>query len=121
MRRGLKKQMALSWTRGATRKRHQVAGLVAKGEQEWHHAVIPHGGWGKHVPDQIKNASWNLKALEQETHRRIHGVFNELPGFNPVKRTWIGTPDHIKAGAAAVTGHGINAASHHVVERRHGR
>jgi len=30
--------------------------------EEVHHWLIPRNGWGRAVPDKIKNAAWNLKA-----------------------------------------------------------
>ena len=130
MRRGLEKQLALSWTRRAVRGRLQTAGLVRKGAlqdgvkiaaQELHHGVIPHGGWGKFIPDQIKNASWNLKVLEQETHRRIHGAFKGLPRFNPIKRTWVGTPDHVKKVTGIVMANAAKAGADHIEGKSHVR
>jgi hypothetical protein len=128
--RGITKQMGLSWTQRAVRGRLQTAGLVRKAMkvgletipgQELHHIAIPHGGWGKTIPDQIKNASWNLKALEQETHRRIHTAFNGKPRFNPIERTWHGTSGPMKRAAAVVVAHGAKVAATQVDGKEHVR
>lgn len=93
-----------SW--GATRKWLGKAGLAEKG-QHMHHALIPNNGWGKKIPDVIKNQPWNLKATESPLHHtRIHGRSLKfgLPQFNALERYWHGTPTWWKAanGSAVV-------------------
>lgn len=80
----------------ATRSWMGRRGLIDKG-MEGHHALIPNGGWGKNVPERIKNQPWNITALPKETHRRIHSKFGGQPRYPVLERTWIGTPTWGKA------------------------
>ena len=76
-----------------------------------HHGIIPQNGWGKVVPEYIKNQPWNIKALDPVTHRRIHGRPTidgvTLPRFNRVERIWHGTPSWTKPAAVAVAGDAV--------------
>ena len=76
-----------------------------------HHGIIPQNGWGKMVPDYIKNQPWNIKALDPVTHRRIHGSPTvdglKLPRFNRAERIWHGTPSWTKPATAAVAGDAV--------------
>jgi hypothetical protein len=82
-------------------------GYLKPGEHG-HHGIIPQGGWGKAVPDYIKNQPWNIKALDPVTHRRIHGRATvdgvKAPRFNPAERVWRGTPTWTKPAAASGAG-----------------
>lgn len=96
-----------SHTWGATRKWLGKTARAIK-HQPVHHALIPNGGWGKFVPEAIKNQPWNLKALESSLeHIRIHGRSRkfDLPQFNAIERYWRGTPGWWKAANASVVGH----------------
>lgn len=90
-----------------------VAPRVGVGARKWmatngligakevgHHAYIPQRGWGKRVPDAIKNQPWNIKALDPITHRRVHTratvVGGMLPRFNALERFWHGTTPFAK-------------------------
>jgi hypothetical protein len=111
---------AKSWSWSSARSRLRDAGVVKPGH-EAHHVYIPQNGWGKAVPGSIKHRSWNIKSLEEETHRRIHSAFNGLPRFSPFDRYWHGTYSSMKTVPAAVLGHTvgrvvneINPATRHV-------
>lgn len=87
-------------------------GLLKPGEHG-HHGIIPQNGWGKAVPDFIKNQPWNIKGLDPVTHGRIHGRYTvdgvKLPRFNPVERVWRGTPTWTKPAAAGAAGGAVRA------------
>lgn len=97
-----------SHTWGATRKWMGKNGLLEPG-QHGHHGMIPRGGWGKIVPDSIKNQPWNITAMPTPVvHGRIHGPYAGLPQYGRVERYWRGTPDwaktaHIWAPTGAAT------------------
>jgi hypothetical protein len=87
--------------------------------QPVHHWAIPQGGWGKYVPDVIKNQLWNLKPLKDAVeHGRIHGRYTvdgvRLPQFPPIERFWKATPDWFKAANVSVPGHAGTAIGLHV-------
>jgi RHS repeat-associated protein len=66
----------------------------AEAGQQVHHWAIPRNGWGKEIPDWLKNQPWNLMPMESaELHQAIHG-WGELGEFG---RFWSGTPDWFKA------------------------
>lgn len=77
--------------------------------QHGHHAVVPNGGWGKVIPDAIKNQPWNIKGMESaEQHGRIHGPYKGKPQFNRAERYWYGTPTWWKAANASALTHGLS-------------
>jgi hypothetical protein len=82
------------------------AGYFAPGEQG-HHWLIPQNGWGKYVPDAIKNHPINIKPLPKDVHKRIHSAdrVNGLPRYNPVERLVHGTPTWVKGDAAVSAAH----------------
>ncbi len=92
----------MAW--GASRARLARDGFFKAG-QEGHHWLIPQGGWGKAIPDAIKNQEWNINALDQAIHRRIHSRFQGQPRFNIFDRYWYGTPDPVKRVTASGVGH----------------
>jgi hypothetical protein len=73
-----------------------------------HHWAIPKGGWGKAVPDWLKNQPWNIVGLDPVTHGRVHGRYTvngvKLPQFSVPERLWHGTPDWFKAGSVSAAG-----------------
>lgn len=80
--------------------------------QHVHHALVPNRGWGKAVPDFIKNQPWNLKAMESSLdHVRIHSNSRQfgLPQFNSLGQYWHGTPTWWKAANASAAGHSVQA------------
>jgi hypothetical protein len=95
----------------AVRKWMGDEGLLESG-QHGHHWLIPQNGWGKNVPDWIKNHPLNIKPLpDAVTHWRIHHGVGDLPRFNPAQRYWFGTPDWVKAATGSATGHAVDAAN----------
>jgi hypothetical protein len=99
-----------------TRKWLGQKGLAEKG-QHAHHALIPNGGWGKAVPDIVKNQPWNFKMTETPLHHiRIHGASRKfgLPQFNAVERYVHGTPRWWKAANGSAVGHGVQAIVDHL-------
>ena len=80
--------------------------------QAGHHWGIPQGGWGKLVPDWIKNQPWNIKPMpSSEIHGRIHGRYLGKPRFNPAEQYWRATPAWSKAATVAAVGHPVAIAS----------
>jgi hypothetical protein len=100
------------WKEQGARQWMGEKGVVAKG-QPAHHALIPNKGWGKAIPDAIKNQPANIKPMENSlVHTRIHGRSRkaDLPRFNPLERYWHGTPRWWKAANASGVGHLSQAA-----------
>ena len=91
---GLGKAGSHTW--GATRKWMGRNGMAQPG-QHVHHGIIPQNGWGKHVPDVVKNHPANL-TLPRDTpdHMRIHGRYKGQPQYGRVERYWRGSPDWAK-------------------------
>jgi hypothetical protein len=93
----------------ATRKWMGKRGFAAK-RQPVHHWAIPQGGWGKVVPDFIKNQPWNGRPMETVlNHIRTHGAAPSfgLPRFNALERYWHATPTWWKAATGSMVGHDI--------------
>jgi len=104
------------WTEGrGAREWMGDKGFVEKG-QPAHHAVIPQNGWGRFVPDAIKNQLANIKPSDNLTHTRIHSASRkfDLPRFNMLERYWHGTPTWWKAANASILGHATKAAGDHL-------
>lgn len=79
--------------------------------QHGHHWAIPQNGWGKNLPDAIKNQPWNIKPMPSaEVHGRITGTYKGKPQFNAVERYWYGTPAWSKVATGALLGHPAAAA-----------
>jgi hypothetical protein len=104
------------WEAGqGVRKWMTEKGIAAKGE-DVHHGIIPNNGWGKRVPDAVKNQPFNAKPMEDKlTHVRIHGNSRQtgLPRFNAVERYHHGAPTWWKAAHASGIGHLIEAGLDH--------
>jgi hypothetical protein len=84
-------------------------GLLEAG-QHGHHGIIPRGGWGKYVPESIKNQPWNITAMpSREVHARIHGPYKGLPQYGRVERYWRGSPDWAKTAHVALPNTAISA------------
>ena len=91
---GLLKGGSHTWN--ATRKWIGKNGFAESG-QHVHHGMIPQGGWGKWVPDKIKNQLWNATPMRSpQVHGRIHGPYGGLPQYPLPQRYWIGAPDWAK-------------------------
>ncbi len=79
-----------------------------------HHWLIPQNGWGKKVPNIVKNQPWNIKAMPEgpigpEMHGRIHGRYKGKPRYTPVERYVYGTPTWSKVATADAVGHPVAA------------
>lgn len=96
-------------------------GLLQPGEHG-HHGIIPQNGWGKRVPDYIKNQPWNIKGLDAVTHGRIHGRYTvdgvKLPRFNAAERAWHGTPTWTKPATTGLAGGAARAPTLAIENRR---
>jgi len=106
-------KFAGSNTWNATRKWMGKNGFLDAGQQG-HHWLIPQNGWGKDVPDIVKNQPWNIKGMpSREIHGRIHGNYGGMPQFNLMQQLHFGMPAWAKtvAGADTVRGglfaHGV--------------
>lgn len=106
LRKGAFKGGSHSWP--ATREWMKKNGYLEKGI-EGHHWLIPQNGWGKAIPESIKNQPWNIKALPKVTHRRIHTRFLGEARYHPAQRYWYATPTWSKAASASLLGHPLSA------------
>lgn len=62
-----------------------------------------------------------VKVLPKADHRRIHGRWGDLPKFNPLQATWVGTPTWMKtlpAGLGPRTVQGVVDLLHPKTPRR---
>lgn len=88
--------------------------------QSGRHWGIPQGGWGKSVPDAIKNQPWNIIGLDAVTHGRIHGRYTvdgvKPPRFTAAERVLRGTPNWAKV--APLTTPAGAARAHEANQRR---
>jgi hypothetical protein len=97
------------WEEPGARKWLGEKGFLKPG-QHGHHALVPNNGWGKAVPNWIKNQAFNIKGMATPAqHGRTHGNYKGMPQYNMIQRYWLGTPRWWKAtnawlGAAAVDG-----------------
>jgi len=95
-------------------------GYLKPGEHG-HHWAIPQGGWGRAVPDWVKNQPWNIHGTDAVTHGRIHGRYTvdgvKLPQFNPLERLRRGTPDWFQATSSSVAGRGVAAGGRRIEDR----
>ena len=99
-----------------TRKWMGDQGILAK-KQHGHHGLIPQRGWGKRVPDVIKNQPPNIRPMESPVaHTRIQSAAPKagLPRFTPVERYLHGTPRWWKGANAAAVGHSVQVAGDHL-------
>ena len=86
-------------------------GAMLAPRQHGHHWLIPQNGWGKNVPDRIKNQPWNIKPMpDPVTHGRIHHRYGKQPRFNPAQRYWYGTPAWAKVTTGGAVGDTIGTA-----------
>ena len=93
-------------------------GMLAP-KQHGHHWAIPQKGWGKNVPDKIKNQPWNIKPMPSaEVHGRLTNAYKGKPQFNAVERYMYGTPTWSKVGTGAAVGHSAAAGKAQVDQRR---
>lgn len=102
---GLKLKGSNAWR--VTRDWMKEAGYFPRPGQVGHHVFIPQGGWGKAVPDVIKNQHWNIKVIKDATtHNRVHGLFGERRYSLPM-RFWHGTPRWFKAVTGGLLGKSV--------------
>jgi hypothetical protein len=87
---------------------HRV-GLAKKGE-EVHH-IFELNGTPRTVPS-LKNSYPFLKSLPEETHQRLHRMWNNKPRFGPVARAWHGTTDWMKTGTVGLLGQVSKVTEH---------
>jgi hypothetical protein len=97
-------------------------GYLAKG-QAGHHWAIPQNGWGKGVPEWVKNQPWNIKPMPEgpagaEMHGRMTGRYKGKPKFNAVERYIYGTPAWSKTATVTAVGHPTAAAKAESEKRR---
>jgi hypothetical protein len=98
---GFKLAGSHSW--GATRKWMGVQKFLGHG-QPGHHWLIPQNGWGRKVPEIIKNQPFNIKGMPNaEVHGRLHGRYKGKPAFNPAQKFMAATPTWFKTMAGADT------------------
>jgi hypothetical protein len=96
-------KFAGSNTWNATRKWMGKNGFLDAG-QHGHHWLIPQSGWGKDIPDIVKNQPWNIKGMPSpEIHGRIHGNYGGRPQFNVMQQIHFGMPAWAKTAAGADT------------------
>lgn len=106
--RGAKRLRPYDWKR-VMRKHWGKKGLLRPG-QDGHHWLIPQSGWGKRVPDIIKNQQWNIMPMPDRTvHGRLRHAVKNQPRFSPIERYLQGTPTWSKAVPASAVGHTATA------------
>jgi len=96
-------------------------GFLQPGEHG-HHWLIPRNGWGKAVPDWLKNQPWNIYGRDAVTHGRLHGRYTvegvKLPRFSPAERLLHGVPPSAQAAAGGAVGRAGSAGGRQVEECR---
>jgi hypothetical protein len=104
------------WTEGRGAREWMGDMGFAEKNQPMHHALIPQKGWGKFVPDAIKNQLANIKPSDNLTHTRIHSASRKfgLPRFNALERYLRGTPTWWKAANVSALGHTTKVAGDHL-------
>lgn len=107
---GTKRAAPYGW-KGNVRTCMGEKGYLEEG-QHGHHWAIPQNGWGKDVPDWIKNQPWNIKGMPSpEVHGRIHGQYGQKPQYGVVEQYVRGTPTWSKAATVSAVGHPAVAIS----------
>lgn len=97
-------------------------GFLEKG-QHGHHWAIPQNGWGKPVPEWVKNQPLNIKGMPEgpagaEMHGRLTNSYRGKPKFNAVQGYVYGTPTWSKVATGAAAGHPAAAAKAQSERRR---
>jgi hypothetical protein len=99
-------KLAGSNTWNATRKWMGKNSFLDAG-QHGHHWLIPQSGWGKDIPDIVKNQPWNIRGMPSpEIHGRIHGNYGGKPQFNLLQQLHFGMPTWAKTATVADTARG---------------
>lgn len=79
-------------------------------DQIGHHAFIPQSGWGKRMPNALKNHPMNIKPMpNRPVHNRVHGQFGQAP-YNSVQRYIRGTPAWAQSAKAEIFGRMTSSA-----------
>jgi RHS repeat-associated protein len=96
------------WTQGVSHQMRSNMGIVGSGK-ELHHWLIPQNGWGKSVPNYIKNQPWNIKVTNSRAaHAKIDTAFS-VRGVSPYPlaiRPWMAMPNWAR-GVTLGTGIGL--------------
>lgn len=80
--------------------------------EQLHHWFIPNNGWGKYVPNAIKNQPWNLNAIPKNSHQFIHGNSPIGYKYSALKSIYYQTPNWAKAvGIGGVLGGSIHLSN----------
>ena len=103
------------WDWANVRQRLGTSGWAETG-QDVHHWLIPRNGWGRVIPDSVKNRKWNLMPMPSRAeHFRVHGwSFDGQPGYSLPTRLWRGSPTSAKlavGGGVIIVGAGYYYAS----------
>ena len=82
-------------------------GILEKGPI-LHHWLIPEGQWGRYVQNYVKNLSWNVVEIENQTaHLLIDAAITRSPGsvapYHILKRIWLVTPTKAKFVGSAIS------------------
>jgi RHS repeat-associated protein len=85
------------WEWSNVRRRLAESGWALRG-QDVHHWLIPQSGWGRIIPDVIRNRTWNLMRMSSRAeHFHVHGwSYNGEAGYGLLARLWFGTPTPAK-------------------------
>jgi RHS repeat-associated protein len=103
---------SFEWKNGVRPWLNDVGWSEFKGQQ-FHHWLIPQGGWGELVPNFIKNQPWNLMRMPEGAagdllHDAIHGWGRK--GMRMPGRLWHGSPTWAKVALADAAGKSANLA-----------
>lgn len=81
--------------------------------EQLHHWFIPNNGWGKYLPNAIKNQPWNLNAMNTYEHGLVHGTIKGGTSYsNPLTSIYYQTPNWAKAvGIGGVLGRSIHLSN----------
>lgn len=102
---GLKVVGSNSWRATSKWMRKDGRNYLAKG-QDGHHWAVPQNGWGKYIPDIVKNQPWNVQPMPTKVvHARVRGSAGGQPRFNALERYLYGTPDWWKVQNAIFAAH----------------
>lgn len=75
--------------------------------QHMHHCFVPQGGWGKYIPNWLKNQPWNLMGMPDAAfHQALHDTGRDP--FDLLGRLWNGTPNWLAAGMGSLAGREAN-------------
>src|SRR5262249_8781696 len=80
------------------------------GSKPLHHWLIPQNGWGKYVPEVVKNQPYNIMGTGSRAfHLAIEGKsYLGVPGMNMAGRLWFGSPTWAKTLLVNAVLRGVN-------------